>query len=76
MNDENKDKTVAGKPAAPAPAKATRPDPETEVSCTVLVPKTRIREVLKGKGARIRLPLGQATALASLDPPRISIDGV
>lgn len=77
MNDDTKTKdTAAGKPAATVPAKAAQPSPEPEVTCTVLVPKTRIREVLKGRGARIRLPLGQAKALASLDPPRVSIDGV
>lgn len=71
MNQETKTKeTAAGKPAA------TAPKPETMVSCTVLIAKTRIREVLKGRGAKVRLTMGQAQALASLNPPRVSIDGV
>jgi hypothetical protein len=68
--DETKTKdTAAGKPAA-------KPATETVVLCTVLVPKTRIREVLKGQGAKVRLPLAQAQALASLSPPRVAIEGV
>ena len=58
------------KPTFPAPK------PEPIYACTVLVAKTQIGAVLKGKGAKVRLPKSQADALAALVPPRIRIDGV
>ncbi|GAA5482055.1 hypothetical protein [Haloferula sargassicola] len=70
MNDD-KPKSA---PAVKAPASPPPSDPE--VACTVLIAKTRIREVLKARDAKIRLPLSQANALASLNPPRVRIDGV
>lgn len=56
------------KPSAPAP----KPDPI--VACTVLVAKTRIGEVLKGKGAKVRLPKSKAETLRDLGMVRI--DGI
>lgn len=55
---------------------APKPAPEPIFACTVLVAKTQFGAVLKGKGAKVRLPKSQAEALASLNPPRVSIDGV
>lgn len=64
-----KDRTNESPPPKPA-----KPDPI--LACTVLVAKTQFGAVLKGKGAKVRLPKSQAEALASLNPPRVRIDGV
>lgn len=71
MSNSSKSNSQAGSKRPETPAAG---DPE--VACTVLIAKTRIREVYKAKGAKIRLPMSQAKALASLEPPRVSIDGV
>lgn len=52
------------------------PKSEPHFACTVLVAKTQIGAVVKGYGARVRLPKSEAEALASLTPPRVRIDGV
>lgn len=56
------------KPESPAPK------PESIVACTVLVAKTQIGQVLKGKGAKVRLPKSDADTLAALG--RVRIDGI
>jgi hypothetical protein len=56
------------KPTFPAP----KPDPI--VACTVLVAKTQIGAVLKGKGAKVRLPKSQAETLRDLG--KVRIDGI
>lgn len=52
------------------------PKAEPVLACTVLIAKTQIGEVLKGKHAKVRLPKSHAEALASLVPPRVRIDGI
>lgn len=58
-------------PSEPATASA---DPL--VAVTVLVTPTTIGDVTCAEGAQLRIPLGMAETLSSMDPPRVRIDGV
>ena len=59
-----------------SPVEKSSKSPEPLLACTVLISATRIGPALKAKGAKIKLPKSQAEALATLNPPRVRIDGV
>lgn len=52
------------------------PTPDPLVSVTVLITPTRIGDFNCGAGAQLRIPKSDAETLASLDPPRVRIDGI
>lgn len=55
---------------------ATPPPAEPTYACTVLITPTTIGDLICGAGHKIRLTKTEADALAAMDPPRVSIDGI
>lgn len=56
---------------------ATTPPPaEPTYACTVLITPTTIGDLICGAGHKIRLTKTEAEALAAMNPPRVSIDGI
>ena len=49
---------------------------EATYACTVLITPTTIGDLICGAGHKIRLTKSEADALAAMDPPRITIDGI
>jgi len=49
---------------------------ETTYACTVLVTPTLIGDLNCAAGHQIRLTQSEADTLASMDPPRVRIDGI
>jgi hypothetical protein len=49
---------------------------ESIVAVTVLVTGTTIGNAICGAGAKLKLAKSKAETLASLNPPRVSIDGI
>jgi hypothetical protein len=52
-------------------------DPKNPLlACTVLVTGTEIGRAICAAGAKLKLPKSNAETLASLNPPRVRIDGI
>ncbi len=49
---------------------------EPTYACTVLITPTTIGDLICGAGHKIRLTKSEADALAAMEPPRVSIDGI